>query len=162
MARAKQFFAQRRWPLVIRATSLILFLILAILDLERFWLPVLLTALLSAWLPKRWYCAWVCPVTGCNACWRRFVPKRFIQTPKLRLKAYPLLNGIWLALLAAIFLLCLILEKRIKLFVLITLLGSLISILGAKTNWCAHWCPWGQIMKAVGWLAGRVLQKKPY
>jgi hypothetical protein len=82
--------------------------LLAMLGLERFWLPVLLAGLLGSRYLGRWYCSWCCPVASAVACAGKRRKPASGRTP-VRGPVSRALPIAWFGLLAAVFTACLFL-----------------------------------------------------
>lgn len=134
---------------VIRICFFGLFIGLAVTGSERFWLPILIGGIGTAFLFGHWYCAWVCPVN--TVAGKIGTPVLGIKSDKnhglARFFRNKWVKSLWLTALVSVFILCLIFDIRVKLFVLITLLGVVCSIVLPSAFWCRNLCPWMVIME---------------
>lgn len=134
----------------VRIVAFITLAVLVFFGMERFWLPVLLLGICANFFRKRWYCWWICPVHCVAVC-----SKVLYESRKTSLKRFPVplvlrakwFSMIWLAGLFIAFLTCLILGTRVRLFVWISVIGILFSLLFPIGVWCNTLCPWGRIIQ---------------
>jgi len=156
--------AQARVELwTIRILALSLFAILVLFRRERFWAPLLLVGIFTSLAFGRWYCMWICPV-NCAAALpkalavRRKSAQRKFQAPSLFQRSW--FPRAWLAILCILFAACLAIGMRIRLFVWISLLGTLFSLAFPSGGWCGTLCPWSQAMGLLARLFPRSMNRR--
>jgi len=135
--------------MLVRHLALGLFVGLSISEMERFWLPVLIAGMGTAFLSGHWYCGWICPVntTASLVAQGGGPAKRGITSVIARFLQNKAVKVAWLVVLGAIFASCLLLGIRIKLFASISLAGIMASLLLPSATWCRNLCPWMAVMK---------------
>ena len=115
---------------------------------SQFWFIILITGFVSSLLFGCIYCGWLCPVNTFNGLIDKLFKRLKINKPAAPkwLKSR-LAGGIVISLFLCFFILSLILRIRLQLFLIISLLGILVSALFASSVWCNCLCPWGTILK---------------
>lgn len=121
---------------------LILFLILSFTMNMRFWLPLFIVGMIFSLLKSRFYCRYICPVGTVNKSLKLYSKKRKpIDKQKAKYFGYVIFSTF-----LSIFILSLVTRQRIELFLFITIIGILFSLLISPLIWCGYYCPWGRTM----------------
>jgi ferredoxin-type protein NapH len=138
---------------IVKLLLLLAFASLVAFGRERFWLPIMLTGIISCPFLGRWYCRWACPVDCASSCARaaksragKGSPRAYPRRAGPRFLREPWFRALWFSLLVFVFVACLVSGLRVGLFIWVTALGVLCVVLFPPGLWCGTLCPWGGAM----------------
>ena len=130
----------------LRISMLILFLVLLCTGRIKMWIFLLIMGFALNLISGRVYCGWICPVHTVDSIVRKSrIKKRII--PAVFRKKY--MRFAWLFLLLAIFTILYVSPVKLSVFVVITFLGMLVSVIFALALWCRYLCPWAAVFRTL-------------
>ena len=140
----------RTFKYAVQGAAMLLFLVLLVTQNIRFWLILLIAGFASSLLFGRIYCGWLCPVNTLSGLTDQLFKRLRINRPVgPKWLTGGVTGGIVFSIFLGLLILSLVLRIRPQLFLILTLVGFLVSAVFASAIWCNGLCPWGTILAKI-------------
>lgn len=132
---------------VIQIVFLTIFIVLMLTGQIKVWLIILIFGFVASFLLGRVYCGWCCPTNTMN-----FIIEVLFKWFHVKIRDIPkvmrpvLVKSTILALFFVLFVFSILINVRLQLFTIVTILGVLISLIFTSVFWCDYLCPWGSML----------------